>query len=121
MISRIIIVNGTGRNCMIKRISTAFTQYKNKISRFAESIFILGERTKEEVTEESRRAVRHMKRMYQYDWYVDFKSQFEQDWDHHPEILQFMSGVDVKSLNNEESKKNFLESFHQLLENLKWT
>lgn len=106
---------------MIDRINTTFNGYVKSISRFIASAFIPGGRIQEDVMEESRRAIRHMRRMYQYDWYVDFKSQFEQDWDHHPEILQFMSEVDVKSLDSEESKEHFLKNFHQLLENLKWT
>ena len=106
---------------MIERISVTFNQYVKNISKFIASMFFPSGKSQEEVREESRRAIRHMKRMYQYDWYVDFKNQFEQDWDHHPEILQFMSQVDVKSLNTEESKENFLKNFHQLLENLKWT
>lgn len=111
---------GQGRNCMIERISTTFIQYINNISKFVVSMFLSDGRAKEVTTEESRRAVRHMRRMYQYDWYVELKNRFEQNWDHHPEVLHFMSQVDVKSLNSEESKENFLKNFHQLLENLKW-
>ncbi|WP_342599194.1 hypothetical protein MHB48_17700 [Psychrobacillus sp. FSL H8-0483] len=105
---------------MLARISTTFLHYVNGLLKGLASLLIFGEEKEEMTSERSRRAVRHMRKLYQYDWYMELKNQYENNWDHDPAVLDFMSDVNFKLLHTEEGKGTFLTNFQFLLDSLNW-